>query len=213
MTASSHVAKARRKTSRHVVERRVRCRRHEVVHISSDVVFPGDGVGRDEGAAMAPTSDYGRWKAAAERVVARHSGRNTIIRISLVVSIDPDDPAVHRIRSSAARGETTTWFTDEMRQPAGAEDLARRSGASQRSTRAPGCGISPAPLQRRRRRHGPRRDRPRPSTSSLNFTAGDTVADPLWYDPPRTDRSVSHAVGRRDHRRRTDAQPATWPRT
>ncbi len=97
----------------------------EVVHISSDVVFPGDGVGRDEGATMAPTSDYGRWKAAAERVVARHSSRSTIVRISLIVSIDPDDPAVHRIRSSAGRGETTMWFTDEMRQPAGAEDLAR----------------------------------------------------------------------------------------
>lgn len=97
----------------------------EVVHISSDVVFPGDGVGRDEGAAMAPTSEYGRWKAEAEQVIARHSSRNSIIRISLIVSVDPDDPAVHGIRSSASRGETTRWFTDEIRQPVRAEDLAR----------------------------------------------------------------------------------------
>jgi dTDP-4-dehydrorhamnose reductase len=113
VTASRHVASAASDVGA------------DVVHISSDVVFPGDGTGRDEGSAMAPTSDYGRWKASAERVVARHSSGNSIVRISLIVSIDPDDQAVHRIRSSAARGETTMWFTDEVRQPAGAEDVAR----------------------------------------------------------------------------------------
>jgi dTDP-4-dehydrorhamnose reductase len=113
VTASGHVANAAADVGA------------DVVHISSDVVFPGDGVGRDERSTTAPTSDYGRWKAEAERVITSHSSRNSIIRISLIVSIDPDDQAVNRIRSSAARGETTMWFTDEVRQPAGAEDLAR----------------------------------------------------------------------------------------
>jgi dTDP-4-dehydrorhamnose reductase len=97
----------------------------EVVFISSDAVFAGDGIGRDEDAVPAPTWEYGRWKAAAENSVMAEASRNSIVRLPLVVSVDPDDQAVQRIRAGAARAETTLWFSDEVRQPARAEDLAR----------------------------------------------------------------------------------------
>jgi dTDP-4-dehydrorhamnose reductase len=38
--------------------------------------------------------------------------------------LDPDDHVVREIRASAARGETTRWFTDETRQPALAREVA-----------------------------------------------------------------------------------------
>ena len=96
-----------------------------VLLVSSDAVFPGDGAGRDESAEPEPTWDYGRWKARAEEAVAAADPAATIVRLPLVVSIDPDDHAVARIRSGAAHREPTAWFVDELRQPAGARELAQ----------------------------------------------------------------------------------------
>ena len=97
----------------------------DVLLVSSDAVFPGDGVGRDESAVPAPTWDYGRWKAGAEEAVTVRHRSATIVRLPLVVSVDPDDPAVASIRDGAARGASTAWFTDELRQPAHGAELAR----------------------------------------------------------------------------------------
>lgn len=96
----------------------------EVVLVSTDVVFDGDGIRRDEDDAPDPVSDYGRWKAASEATVAASSTTACWVRLPLVVSTDPDDGAVARIRSAAAEGEATTWFDDELRQPAMADELA-----------------------------------------------------------------------------------------
>lgn len=96
----------------------------DVLHVSTDTVFRGDGVDRDEGAVPDPTFDYGRWKADAEHIVTARSTSNALVRPSLIVSVDPDDHAVEQIRTAAARGGTTAWFSDELRQPAHARDLA-----------------------------------------------------------------------------------------
>lgn len=96
----------------------------DVLYVSTDAVFDGDGIGRDEDAVPDPTWDYGRWKADAEHVVRARSASNAIVRPSLLVSLAPDDPAVERIRTAAARGATTAWFDDELRQPAHAQDVA-----------------------------------------------------------------------------------------
>lgn len=95
-----------------------------VVHISTDVVFSGDGSSRSEGSPPDPIADYGRWKAEAERIVARGSERHVIVRLPLVVSVDPEDQGLRRILNGASAREPTTWFTDEVRQPALASDLA-----------------------------------------------------------------------------------------
>ena len=96
----------------------------DVVVISTDAVFRGDGIARDEASAPDPVWDYGRWKAEAERIAVEPSAAAAIVRLPLLVSLDPDDHVVREIRTSAARGETTCWFTDETRQPALASEVA-----------------------------------------------------------------------------------------
>ncbi|MET0910368.1 MAG: sugar nucleotide-binding protein [Ilumatobacteraceae bacterium] len=95
-----------------------------VVHISSDSVFSGDGAPRDEGADPDPISDYGRWKADAERVVADSTLPAAVVRLSLLVSLDPEDHIIQRMRAGVAAAEPTVWFDDEFRQPAMAADVA-----------------------------------------------------------------------------------------
>ena len=95
-----------------------------LVAVSTDAVFCGDGVARDEASVPDPVWDYGRWKAEAERIALQRSGTAAIVRLPLLVSIGPDDHVVREIRSSAARGEATRWFTDETRQPALAGEVA-----------------------------------------------------------------------------------------
>ena len=85
----------------------------DLVYVSTDAVFSGDGRPREEGARPDPTWDYGRWKAEAEEVVLRESAGAAVVRLPLVVSLDPEDRVVARIRQGALRGEPTKWFHDE----------------------------------------------------------------------------------------------------
>ena len=96
----------------------------DVLYVSSDAVFSGDGSPRRENAPPDPVWDYGRWKARAERIVSRASATSVIVRLPLVVSLDPEDHVVALIRSGAARNKPTAWFVDELRQPAAAPELA-----------------------------------------------------------------------------------------
>lgn len=93
-----------------------------VILTSTDAVFEGDGLQRSERATPDAAWDYGRWKAEAERAVLAASG--AVVRLPLLVSIDPDDPAVSEIRAAAATGTATRWFSDEMRRPAFASEVA-----------------------------------------------------------------------------------------
>ncbi|QYG92997.1 sugar nucleotide-binding protein [Iamia sp. SCSIO 61187] len=95
-----------------------------VLFVSSDAVFSGDGSPRGEDARPDPIWSYGRWKAQAEAVVAERAEGSAIVRLPLIVSIDPDDHVVARIRRGAALDEPTAWFDDELRQPAAAPELA-----------------------------------------------------------------------------------------
>lgn len=96
----------------------------DVLFVSTDAVFSGDGSSRHEDSAPDPVWDYGRWKAEAERIVTEGSERSTVVRLPLIVSLDPDDHVVARIRRGAALNTPTTWFDDELRQPAAAPELA-----------------------------------------------------------------------------------------
>lgn len=95
-----------------------------VVLVSTDAVYSGDGRVRSEDDPPDPVWDYGRWKAQAEGIVLAGGAGNAVVRLPLVVSIEPDDHAVRRIRAAAAGGERTVWFDDELRQPAAASELA-----------------------------------------------------------------------------------------
>lgn len=95
-----------------------------MLFISSDAVFLGDGRARNEQSLPDATWDYGRWKADAERAVLDASTQNVVVRLPLLVSVDPDDHVVRQIRQGAAEGSPTGWFTDEMRRPAYASEVA-----------------------------------------------------------------------------------------
>lgn len=111
----------------------------DVLFVSTDAVFSGDGSPRHEDDRPDPVSDYGRWKAEAETIVTETSESSTIVRLPLIVSIDPDDHVVARIRRGAELNMPTVWFDDELRQPAAAVELAAalwRIVAVDRSDRA-----------------------------------------------------------------------------
>jgi dTDP-4-dehydrorhamnose reductase len=119
----------------------------ELVFISTDAVFSGDGVARRETDGPDPVWDYGRWKAEAEGLALDAVGDAAVVRLPLLVSIDPDDPAVARLRAGAATGERVVWFDDELRQPANAREVAAgvwRLLSVPRGDRA-GCWHLPGP--------------------------------------------------------------------
>jgi dTDP-4-dehydrorhamnose reductase len=110
--------------TRHVADAAIRAgAAHRLV--STEAVFSGDGRPRTEVAPPDPVWDYGRWKAAAEAAAAAIDPCTAIVRLPLIVSLDPEDHIITDIRAGSASGQPSIWFTDEIRQPAYAEELAR----------------------------------------------------------------------------------------
>lgn len=94
-----------------------------LVHVSSDAVFSGAAPGYDEACLPDPVTPYGAAKAAAETAVKAPSPGAVIARTSLIIG-DGDsahEALVHALASGAARG---VLFTDEVRCPVHATDLA-----------------------------------------------------------------------------------------
>ncbi|MET0902567.1 MAG: sugar nucleotide-binding protein [Acidimicrobiales bacterium] len=92
--------------------------------MSTEAVFSGDGRARSETSRPDPVWDYGRWKVAAEDTVQCLDPNAAIIRLPLIISRAPEDNILSDIRRGLERDEPSVWFTDEMRRPANAADLA-----------------------------------------------------------------------------------------
>lgn len=112
-----------------------------LVHLSTDVVFDGEHTPFAEGDAPEPVHEYGRWKLEAEAVARRSVPDVCITRTSLVVSTDPPDRATGALLAAARSGVGPTLFTDEMRQPIWAQDLAVELWALVALGRAARAGI------------------------------------------------------------------------
>jgi dTDP-4-dehydrorhamnose reductase len=97
----------------------------DLVFVSSESVFSGDGRVRSETSRPDPVWDYGRWKLAAEGIVQSRDPSAAIVRLPLIVSRTPEDNILTDIRRGLECGEPSVWFTDEMRQPANADELAQ----------------------------------------------------------------------------------------
>jgi dTDP-4-dehydrorhamnose reductase len=94
-----------------------------LVHVSSDAVFSGSAPGYDEASRPDPVTPYGAAKAAAETAVKGITPAAAIARTSLIIG-DGDSPherLVHALASGATAG---ALFTDEVRYPVHAADLA-----------------------------------------------------------------------------------------
>ena len=91
-----------------------------LVHVSTDVVFDGrKGAPYLESDPLSPVTDYGRAKAEAEARVAATHPEALIVRTSLLYG--GPEPSKHEL---AAHDASFTFFTNEIRSPIHASDLA-----------------------------------------------------------------------------------------
>jgi dTDP-4-dehydrorhamnose reductase len=92
-----------------------------LVHLSTDVVFDGR-LGRPyrEDDPPSPVTDYGRAKAAAERIVAVAPAA-VIVRTSLIYGGPGRPPSPHEL---VAADPDATFHDDELRCPVQVDDLA-----------------------------------------------------------------------------------------
>ncbi len=95
-----------------------------LVHLSSDVVFDGEHAPYAEDAPLVPVHAYGRAKAEAEADVVSAVPDAAIVRTSLVCATDPLDPRSAWVVDTLRAGRPITLFTDEIRCPVRADDLA-----------------------------------------------------------------------------------------
>ena len=102
------------------------CERHgaRLVHLSTDLVFDGVRGGYTETDSPRPIIAYGEAKAAAERFVADACPGALVVRTSLLLDSVELGPQETR-PLAAARGELEMgFFSDELRSPVSARDLA-----------------------------------------------------------------------------------------
>ncbi len=114
--------------SRHVAEGAVAAKAR-LVHVSTDVVFPGRATPYTERDEPRPITDYGRDKYDAERAVAAVAADAVLVRPSLIFGTERLSPAQEALRAwvgatGSRRRAPMTYFTDEYRCPVHADDLA-----------------------------------------------------------------------------------------
>jgi dTDP-4-dehydrorhamnose reductase len=97
-----------------------------LVHVSTDLVFDGRA-GRPyrEDDPAEPVIEYGRSKAAAETAVAAADPTAVLVRTSLIYGGETPSGHERRIVEVADGGAELAFFTDELRCPVRAGDLAR----------------------------------------------------------------------------------------
>lgn len=110
--ASKHVAEAAAAT------------KARLVHMSSDVVFPGRSIPYVETDETFPSNDYARDKIDAERAVIDACPGAVMIRTSLIYGTVELAPVQQDVADAINGRTVTTFFTDEVRCPAHVEDVA-----------------------------------------------------------------------------------------
>lgn len=99
----------------------------KLVHLSTDTVFDGVAGGYQHTDRPAPLNLYGETKAAAEIEVLRYGREHAaVVRTSPIIGNSPGgDRSLHeRLFASWKDGKPTALFTDEIRQPVEASNLA-----------------------------------------------------------------------------------------
>ena len=95
-----------------------------LIHMSSDSIFDGDHAPYREADAPSPITPYGASKAAAETAVSALMPHAALVRTSLIIDDDPPDNHSRMILDIAAGRRFDALFTDEIRCPIAAADLA-----------------------------------------------------------------------------------------
>lgn len=110
--ATRHVAEAARQAG------------SRLVHVSSDALFAGRPEPYTEADAPTPVHDYGRWKAEAERIVFATCPDAVVVRTSLLFAHDEWSPQEQLVLDAIEGRADVAFFTDEVRSPVMADDLA-----------------------------------------------------------------------------------------
>ncbi len=95
-----------------------------MVHVSTDMVFDGERAPYSEDDPPAPLTGYGRSKAEAEEIVRRTLPGAAVVRTSLILRADPPDRTTGWVLDGLRSGAPVRLFTDELRCPIAADDLA-----------------------------------------------------------------------------------------
>jgi len=104
-----------------------------LIHLSSDIVFDGAAPTYDESATPHPEpqsgqpdplSPHGRAKARAEHLVREIHPSPVIVRTSLIYGFEPLDHSTRWLVEGVQAGRKVTLFTDQIRRPIYAPDLA-----------------------------------------------------------------------------------------
>jgi dTDP-4-dehydrorhamnose reductase len=95
-----------------------------LIHLSTDALLDGERAPYSEDAEPTPVHEYGRWKARAERYVRETLPGAAVVRMSLVIELDPPDPRTAWILDGLRGRTPPTLFVDEIRCPIAAGDLA-----------------------------------------------------------------------------------------
>lgn len=95
-----------------------------LVHVSTDVVHDGNRAPYGDDDEPSPRGLYPETKAAAEAAVRELLPSAAIVRTSLIYAVDELDHGTAGFAERLARGEGVRLFSDVLRQPVWAEDLA-----------------------------------------------------------------------------------------
>lgn len=95
-----------------------------LVHLSTDLVFAGRPEPYTELDEPSPIIDYGRWKASAEAEVVAGCPDAVVVRTSLIYATDVASPPQADVEAALTGRSAMRFFTDEVRCPVHAADLA-----------------------------------------------------------------------------------------
>jgi dTDP-4-dehydrorhamnose reductase len=100
--------------------------RHGVrlVHVSTDALFRGRLAPYRENDEPTPVTDYGRYKAEAERIVATTTREAIIVRTSLLYGSHELSGHELAVRDVITGRSTMAFFTDEIRSAVMVDDVA-----------------------------------------------------------------------------------------
>jgi dTDP-4-dehydrorhamnose reductase len=121
-----------------------------LVHLSTDVVFGGRPRPYTELDTPSPITDYGRWKAEAETAVMTACPAAVMVRTSLIYGTEHLAPIQNDVSAAVTGRSSMTFFTDEVRCPVHAGDLAVAiaSLAGRRDISGPLHVAGPQPIDR-----------------------------------------------------------------
>lgn len=95
-----------------------------LIHLSTDVVFGGRPHPYTEADPLDPVIDYGRWKAEAEVEVMRAHPQAVMLRPSLLYGTDHLGHCEADVQRAVEGRSAMAFFTDEVRCPVHAADVA-----------------------------------------------------------------------------------------